>query len=257
MLLVINSNNTTTVFGVYEVDGRRKRGVWRISTDPKRTADEYAVWLTQLMALEGIGRGDIDGVILSNVVPQTTFNLRSLCQRYFGTEPMVIGDPSVKLGIKVLLDRPEEAGADRIANAVGARTRYPMPGIVIDLGTATTFDVLDAEGNYRGGAIAPGINMAFEALYMGAAKLPRIEIRRPAKVVGTTTVTAMQSGIYWGYIGLIEGLVRRIEDELGAAMTVIGTGGLVPLIAEGAKVIQHIEPDLTLLGMVDIYAMNR
>jgi type III pantothenate kinase len=255
MLLVINANNTTTVFGVYE--GHEKRGAWRISTDAKRTADEYAVWLTQLMALDGITRQDIDGVILSNVVPQTSFNLRSLCQRYFGGEPMVVGDPSLKLGLKVLLDRPEEAGADRIANAVAARTRYRMPGIIIDLGTATTFDVLDADGNYLGGVIAPGINMAFEALYMGAAKLPRVEIRRPAKIVGHSTVSAMQSGIYWGYIGLIEGLVRRIEEELGTKMTVVGTGGLVPLIAAGAKVIEHVDQDLTLLGLVDIYTLNR
>lgn len=255
MLLVINSNNTTTVFGVF--DGHAKRGVWRISTEARRTADEYAVWLTQLMALEGIHRHDIDGVIVSNVVPQTSYNLRSLCQRYFNNDPLVVGDPALKLDIKVLIDRPEEAGADRIANAVAARTRYKMPGIVIDLGTATTFDVLDQDGNYAGGAISPGINMAFEALYMGAAKLPRVEIRRPGKAIGRTTVTAMQSGIYWGYIGLIEGLVRRIEDEHGAKMTVIGTGGLVPLIAEGAKIIEHIDQDLTLLGLVDIYQLNR
>jgi type III pantothenate kinase len=255
MLLVINSNNTTTVFGVFE--GHTKKGVWRISTNPHRTADEYAVWLTGLMGLEGIERKHIDGVILSNVVPQTSFNLRSLCQRYFGGEPMVIGDPSLKLGIKVMLDRPEEIGADRIANAVAARTRYKLPGIVIDLGTATTFDVLDANANYLGGVIAPGINMAFEALYMGAAKLPRVEIRRPAKVVGQSTVSAMQSGIYWGYIGLIEELVRRIEEEQGTKMTVIGTGGLVPLIAAGAKLIEHVDQDLTLLGLVDIYLLNR
>lgn len=255
MLLVINSNNTTTVFGVFE--GHTKKGVWRISTDARRTADEYAVWLTGLMALEGIERKHVDGVILSNVVPQTTFNLRSLCQRYFGGEPMVVGDPHLKLGIKVLLDRPEEIGADRIANAVAARTRYKLPGIVIDLGTATTLDVLDGEANYLGGVIAPGINMAFEALYMGAAKLPRVEIRRPAQVVGHSTVSAMQSGIYWGYIGLIEGLVRRIEEEQGTKMTVIGTGGLVPLIAAGAKMIEHIDQDLTLLGLVDIYLLNR
>jgi type III pantothenate kinase len=255
MLLVINSNNTTTVFGVFE--GHEKRGIWRISTDPRRTADEYAVWLTQLMALEDIRRQDIDGVILSNVVPQTSFNLRSLCQRYFGGEPMVVGDPALKLGIKVLIERPEEAGADRIANAVAAQKRYKLPGIVIDLGTATTFDVLDGEGNYLGGIIAPGINMAFEALYMGAAKLPRVEIRRPAHVVGKSTVPAMQSGIYWGYIGLIEGLVRRIEEEQGRKMTVIGTGGLVPLIAAGARLIEHVDQDLTLLGLVDIYMLNR
>ncbi|MBI3451392.1 MAG: type III pantothenate kinase [Rhodospirillales bacterium] len=255
MLLVINSNNTNTVFGVF--DGYEKRGAWRISTDARRTADEYAVWLTQLMALEDIHRHHIDGVVLSNVVPQTSFHMKTLCTRYFGGEPVTVGDPNVKIGIRVLLDRPEEAGADRLANAVAARKRYKMPGIVIDLGTATTFDVLDAEGNYCGGAISPGITMAFEALYMGAAKLPRIEIRRPAHVVGHATVSAMQSGIFWGYIGLIEGLVARIEAELGSKMTIIGTGGLVPLIADSTKIIQHVDLDLTLLGLVDIYNLNR
>ena len=255
MLLVINSNNTNTVFGAF--DGDAKRAAWRISTDPRRTADEYAVWLTHLMALEGLKFADIDGVIVSNVVPQASFNLVSLCQRYFGGDPMIVGDPRVKLGFEVRLERPEEAGADRLANAAGARGRYPMPGIVIDLGTATTFDVIDENGNYCGGAISPGINMAFEALYMGAAKLPRIEIRRPSQVIGKTTVGAMQSGIYWGYIGLIEGLVARIQDEWNRKMTVIGTGGLVPLVADGAPCIQHVDLDLTLKGLVDIYKLNR
>jgi type III pantothenate kinase len=255
MLLVINSNNTTTVFGVY--DGAEKRGVWRISTDARRTADEFAVWLTQLMALSGLSRADIDGVILSNVVPQTAFNLRSLCRTYFGGDPLVVGDAGVDPGIKVLIDRPEEAGADRIANAVGAKNRYRTPAIVLDLGTATTFDVVDAEGNYCGGAICPGITMSFEALYTRAAKLPRVEIKRPKRAVGRTTVEAMQSGIYWGYIGLIEGLIARIERECGQSMTVIGTGGLVPLIADGTSAIQHVDPDLTLLGLVDIYRRNR
>jgi type III pantothenate kinase len=248
MLLVINSNNTTTKFGVF--DGATKRGAWQITTDPHRTADEFAVWLTQLMALEGIARGDVDGVILANVVPQTSFNLRSLCRKYFGGEPLVVGDPDVDPGIKVLIDRPEEAGADRIANAVGAKNRYRMPGIVLDLGTATTFDVIDAESNYCGGVICPGITISFEALTTRAAKLPRVEIRRPKRTVGRRTVEAMQSGIYWGY-------VRRIEAEFGATMTVIGTGGLVPLIADGTRAIHHVDPDLTLLGLVDIYRRNR
>ncbi len=255
MLLVINSNNTNTVFAVF--DGDEKRGAWRISTHAQRTADEYMVWLTQLMALEGLERRDITGTVLSNVVPQASFNLRTLCQRYFGGEPVVIGDPGLDYGIEVLLDRPEEAGADRIANAVAAKSRYAMPAVVVDLGTATTFDVLDADGNYRGGVISPGINLAFEALYMGAAKLPRIEIRRPAKVVGSGTVSAMQSGIYWGYIGLIEGLLDRIEKEQGAPLTVIGTGGLVPLIAAGCPAIRHIDQELTLRGIADIYRRTR
>ena len=255
MLLVINSNNTNTVFGAF--DGETKRAAWRISTDGRRTADEYAVWLTHLMALEGLKFADIDGVILSNVVPQATFNLMSLCQRYFRADPMVVGDPAVKLGFEIKLDRPEEAGADRLANAAGARRRYKMPAVIIDLGTATTFDVLDEGGNYCGGAISPGINMAFEALYMGAAKLPRIEIRRPPRVVGRDTIGAMQSGIFWGYIGLIEGLVSRIAAERKQKLTVVGTGGLVPLIAESTPCIQHVDLDLTLKGLVDIYKLNR
>ncbi|HEX9462014.1 MAG TPA: type III pantothenate kinase [Alphaproteobacteria bacterium] len=255
MLLVINSNNTNTVFGAF--DGETRRAAWRISTDPRRTADEYAVWLTHLMALEGLKFADIDGVVLSNVVPQASFNLVSLCRRYFKSEPVAVGDLAVKIGFQVKLDRPEEAGADRLANAAGARNRYKMPGIVVDLGTATTFDVIDEAGNYCGGAIAPGINLAFEALYMGAAKLPRIEIRRPAQVIGKTTVGAMQTGIFWGYIGLIEGLVSRIEAEWGRKMTVIGTGGLVPLVADATPCIQHVDIDLTLKGLVDIYKLNR
>ncbi len=255
MLLVVNSNNTNTVFGAFE--GKDKRASWRISTDPKRTADEYAVWLTHLMALQGMNLAQIDGVIISNVVPQAMFNLRDLCRRYTKADPVIVGEKGVKYGIEIKIDRPEEAGADRIANAVGARTRYRMPGVVIDLGTATTFDVLDAQGNYTGGTISPGINLAFEALYMGAAKLPRIEIRRPAKVVGTSTVGAMQSGIFWGYVGLIEGIGRRIADELGVAPTFIGTGGLISIVAEHTPLIQHVDPDLTLKGLVDIHALNR
>ncbi len=255
MLLVINANNTTTVFGVF--DGTTKRGAWRISTNASRTSDEYAFWLTGLMALSGIERSQIDGVILSNVVPQTSFQLKTLCRTYFGGNPLVIGEPDCDPGIKILIDRPEEAGADRIANAVGAKNRYTMPAVIIDLGTATTFDVVDRDGNYCGGVISPGINLSFEALYTRAAKLPRVEIRRPKNAVGRTTVEAMQSGIYWGYIGLIEGTLKRIEEEMGMRFTVIGTGGLVPLIADGTAAIHHVDQDLTLLGLVDIYRLNR
>jgi type III pantothenate kinase len=255
MLLVVNSNNTNTVFGAFE--GKEKCASWRISTDPKRTADEYAVWLTHLMALQGMTLAQIDGVVVSNVVPQAMFNLRDLCRRYTNAEPVVVGEKGLKYGIEIRIDRPEEAGADRIANAVAASTRYAMPGVVVDLGTATTFDVLDAAGNYCGGTISPGINLAFEALYMGAAKLPRIEIRRPGKVVGTTTVGAMQSGIFWGYVGLIEGIGRRIADELGSEPTFIGTGGLISIVAEHTPMIKHVDPDLTLKGLVDIHALNR
>lgn len=254
MLLAIDSGNTNIVFAVY--DGETRRGEWRSATNPNRTADEYAVWLSQLMALEGLAREDIDGAILANVVPKADYTLRSLCRRYFGQEPLLVGAPEVDLGIEALVDRPEEVGADRLVNAVGARTRFEGPLIVVDFGTATTFDVVDAAGNYCGGVIAPGINLSLEALDAAAAKLPRVAIARPPRVIGKATVPAMQSGVYWGYVGLIEGLVARIQAEFGAPMTVIATGGLAPLFAEATEAIQHLDADLTLRGLVAIYRRN-
>jgi type III pantothenate kinase len=254
MLMAINSGNTNAVFALFE--GEKKRFVWRAATDGRRTADEYAVWLTQLMALEGIKRTDVSGAIVANVVPQAEFNLKQLCRRYFGCEPMVIGDKSVKLGVKVLLDRPEEAGADRLLNAVAAGRRYKMPAIVVDLGTATTFDCMDKDGSYLGGAISPGINLSMEALHMGTAKLPRVAVRKPDMVIGRGTIPAMQSGVFWGYIGLIEGLVSRIQAEHGTKMSVIATGGLAPLFAEATKIFDHIDVDLTLAGLADVYRLN-
>jgi type III pantothenate kinase len=254
MLLAINSGNTNCVFAVFE--GETMRGAWRASTDYKRTADEYAVWLTQLMALEGLTRADIDAVIIANVVPPVAFSLKSLCRRYFNCEPLIVGEPPCSLGIKVLLDRPDEVGADRVVNAVAGKARFGAPLIVIDLGTATTFDIVDAVGNYHGGVIAPGINLSLQALEMAAAKLPRIAIRRPATVIGRDTVPAMQSGLFWGYVGLIEGLVERIRAEFGEPMRVIATGGLAPLFAGATSVIEAVDPDLTLWGLRLIYERN-
>jgi len=254
VLLAIDSGNTNIVFAVY--DGETRRGEWRSASNPNRTTDEYAVWLSQLMALEGLAREDIDGAILANVVPKADYTLRSLCRRYFGQEPLLVGAPEVDLGIEALVDRPEEVGADRLVNAVGARTRFEGPLIVVDFGTATTFDVVDAAGNYCGGVIAPGINLSLEALDAAAAKLPRVAIARPPRVIGKATVPAMQSGVYWGYVGLIEGLVARIQAEFGAPMTVIATGGLAPLFAEATEAIQHLDADLTLRGLVAIYRRN-
>ncbi len=255
MLLAINCNNTNVKVAVY--DGERPRGSWRISTDARRTADEYAVWLVGVMRLAELERGDIDDAIIANVVPPAAFTLKDLCRRYFGCDPFIVGDSSLDLGIKVLIDNPEEVGADRVVNAVAVRRKYKLPAIVVDFGTATTFDVIDDEGNYCGGAIAPGINLSVEALHMAAAKLPRIAIARPARVIGKATISAMQSGVYWGYIGLIEGLIARIVAEFGNKMTIIATGGLAPLFTEATAVIEHLDPDLTLDGLVEIHRRNR
>jgi type III pantothenate kinase len=255
MLLAIDSGNTNVVCAVY--DGDELRGSWRAATNPNRTADEYAVWLIQLMALSGLAPGDIGATIIGSVVPEATFNLVRLCQRYFGSEPLMVGRPDCFLGIGVDVDMPkEEVGADRVANAVAAQDRYQPPLIVLDFGTATTFDIVDRMGNYCGGVIAPGINLSLRALDMAAAQLPRIGIRRPPTVVGRSTVPAMQSGVFWGYVGLIEGLVQRIRAERGEEMEVIATGGLAPLMAGATEVINRVDPDLTLWGLRLIYRRN-
>jgi len=256
MLLAIDSGNTNAVFGVY--DGDTLRASWRVSTNARRTGDEYAVWLTQLLALAGLARTDIDATIIANVVPEASFNLTGLCQRYFASEPLVVGRANCNLGISVDVDMPAEyVGADRVANAVAAQDRYKPPLMVVDFGTATNFDIVDRAGNYCGGVIAPGPNLSLLALEMAAAQLPHVSIERPAKVVGRSTVPAMQSGVFWGYVGLIEGLVRRIRDERGETMGVVATGGLAPLFAKATDVIDKVDPDLTLWGLRLIYRRNR
>jgi type III pantothenate kinase len=251
MLLAIDSGNTNTVFAIY--DGENRRGEWRASSDAKRTADEYGVWLTQLMALENMSRADIDAAIIATVVPETLFSLKTLCRRYFNADPLVIGDPGLDVGVRNLMDYPEDVGADRLVNAAAAHSRYGGPLIVIDFGTATTFDVVDRDGNYFGGVIAPGINLSLDSLHRAAAKLPRIAVQRPTHIIGKRTTQAMMSGVYWGYVGLIEGLVARIEAEFGGRMTVVATGGLAPLFADATPVIQHLDPDLTLRGLAEIH----
>ena len=255
MLLAIDSGNTNVHFAIY--DGETRRGEWRTSSNPERTADEYAVWLEQLMRLDHLGRDDVDAAIIANVVPATAFNLRNLCRRYFKCEPLVVADDGVGLGIEIRVDRPDEVGADRLVNTVGAGLSYDTPLIVIDFGTATTFDVVDSGGNYVGGVICPGIALSLDALHAAAAKLPLVAVKKPPQVIGTGTVTAMQSGVYWGYVGMIEGLVARIEAEHGAAMTVIATGGLAPLFHDATKVIGHLDPDLTMRGLLEIYRRNK
>ena len=254
MLLAIDSGNTNTVFAVFDRENLVSQ--WRAATEADRTADEYAVWLSQLMGLESLAAGDIEGAIIATVVPQTLFNLRLLCRRYYECEPMVVGE-GISLGIEVRIDRPDEVGADRLVNAVAAHATYGAALIVVDFGTATTFDIVDAEGNYAGGVIAPGVNLSLEALHQAAAQLPRIAVEKTASVIGGATVPAMQSGVYWGYVGLIEGLVARIRDEFGAAMRVVATGGLAPLFATGTEVIDDVDADLTVRGLREIFDRNR
>lgn len=256
MLLVIDAGNTNVVFGVF--DGNKLAGQWRISTDPRRTADEYGVWLTQVLEHAGIAPKKIKGAVLSSVVPQAIFDLRQLTKRYFNCELMVVGDPRLKLkmNIGVKIDNPAEVGADRLVNASAAWARYKQSLIVIDFGTATTFDVVSKDGNYVGGIIAPGINLSLEALHKAAAKLPTVAIQPPSKVIGTNTIGAMQSGIYHGYTALIEGLVARIKKEYKHPMKVIATGGLASLYAKACPAIEKLEPDLTILGLKGLYEMN-
>jgi type III pantothenate kinase len=220
-----------------------------------RTADEYAVWLSQLLAMRGLNLEVMTACIISSVVPQSLFNLRNLARRYLHVEPLVVGE-NVDLGIEVRIDKPSEAGADRLVNAVGAHGRYDGPLLIIDSGTATTFDLVAADGAFEGGVIAPGINLSLQALHEAAARLPRVAIRRPAQVIGKDTVSAMQSGIFWGYVSLIEGLVTRIKAERGGAMTVIGTGGVASLFQGATEAIDVFDNDLTIHGLLEIVRRN-
>src|SRR5258706_5614170 len=228
MLLTIDVGNTNPKLAIFE--GRTVRGSWRAATNTTLTADEYAVWLTQLMELQSLKRDEVDGAIIASVVPETTFNLVTLCRRYFNIQPLVVGEPGVELGIQALIDRPEEVGADRLVDAVAAHERYGGPLIVVDFGTPTTFNMVDRDGNYTGGVIAPGINLSLQALYMAAAKLPRVAIQRPERVIAKGTISAMQSGVYWGYVGLIEGLGQRMRAEAGGPLPVVATVGRAPVL---------------------------
>ena len=253
MLLAIEQGNTNTLFAVH--NGEAWIAQWRSATDAPRTADEYAVWLSQLLHMAGLTLKDLDACIISSVVPQSLFNLRNLSRRYLHVEPLVIGE-NAELGIEVRITKPSEAGADRLVNAVGAHIVYPGDLIVIDSGTATTFDVVAADGALEGCAIAPGINLSMQALHDAAAKLPRIAIQKPAHAIGKDTVEAMQSGVFWGYIALIEGLVARIKQEWGKPLTVIGTGGVASLFEHATTAIDHFDHDLTIRGLLEIHRRN-
>ncbi|MDQ2803775.1 MAG: type III pantothenate kinase [Pseudomonadota bacterium] len=246
MLLVIDAGNTNVVVAVH--DAGTWQGVWRIRTAAQRTSDEYAVWLLSLLDRAGLKAAMVSAAVIGTVVPAALYHLRRLCRDWFAIEPL-IARASLDWGFDIKVDNPEEVGADRLLNSLAAHRQFGGPLVIVDLGTATTFDVVDKDGAYLGGVIAPGINLSLEALHQAAAQLPRIGIGRPQAVIGRATVPAMQSGTYWGNIGLIEGIVARIKAEYGGPMKVIATGGLAPLLSEGTLAIEHIAPDLTLEGL--------
>jgi type III pantothenate kinase len=254
MLLSIDAGNTNIVFAVY--DGETQRAQWRAVTNTERTCDEYAVWLSQLLGLERLTFADLDAAIIATVVPAVFFDLRALCRNYLKTEPLIVGDPSVDLGMKANVDPAQTVGADRLCNTVAAHQRYKGAVIVVDFGTATNFDIVSENGDFDGSVIAPGANLSIEALHQAAALLPRVAVRRAQSVIGRNTVDAMQSGVYWGYVGLISGLIDRIKQEYGKPMTVVATGGLSHLFRPDIAAIDHIDPDLTLRGLMLIYARN-
>jgi type III pantothenate kinase len=254
MLLAIDAGNTNIVFALH--DEEKIVHKWRISSAESRTADEYMVWLSQLLNFEKLTFADITGAIIATVVPQTLFPLQLLCRRYMNCDALVVGSENVKLDIKIKLPNPEEVGADRLVNAVAAHKKYGGPMIIVDFGTATTFDVIDDKGAYYGGVIAPGVNLSVQALSMAAAKLPRVAVEKPKKVIGNSTITAIQSGIFYGYLSMIEGMVERISAEYGGPMKVLATGGLAPLFNEATSIIEYVDQELTTYGLFEIYSAN-
>ncbi|MDD3287987.1 MAG: type III pantothenate kinase [Alphaproteobacteria bacterium] len=254
MLLAIDVGNTNTVFALF--DGSKMVGDWRQSTEAARTSDEYAVFLIPLFKCAGVEQKSIRAAIIGSVVPDANFHLLRLCRKYFDCEPMMIGSPAVDIGMKVEMDNPVEVGADRLINAVSGTASYKLPLIIIDFGTATTFDVVDEKGVYCGGVIAPGVNLSLQALHMAAAKLPLVALSRPPTIIGKNTKHAIQSGVFYGYAGLIEGTIKRIKAEFGKPMKVVATGGLASLFKDCIPAIDNIDADLTLRGLQIIYSRN-
>lgn len=258
MLLAVDAGNTNIVFALLEDGVIRAR--WRIATDPRRTADQYAVWLHQLLELEGYARDAVDAVIVGTVVPRALHNLEVLAAKYFGVEPLIAGEGAAPWGVELDVAEPRTVGADRVLNAIAAHSAHEGDLIVIDFGTATTFDHVDYSGAYKGGIIAPGINLSLDALVTAAAKLPRIAIEAPAanlSVIGRTTEDQMHIGIYWGYVAMIEGLVERMKAEIGRPARVISTGGLATLFDAHSEVFDAIEPDLTIQGLALLWKRSQ
>ena len=249
MLLAIDAGNTNVVFAL--VDGREIKTRWRIATDPRRTGDEYAVWLHQLLELEGYSKADVTAAIIGTVVPRATHNLEVLASKYFGVDALIAGEGKAAWPIALDVDEPQNVGADRALNAIAVHDKCPGDVIVIDFGTATTFDIVDYNGAYKGGIIAPGINLSLDALVNAAAKLPRIAIEVPEdeSVIGRTTDSQMLIGVYWGYVAMMEGLVARLKREIGRPVRVIATGGLGTLFDKQTDLFDAVEPDLTIQGL--------
>lgn len=254
MLLAVDIGNTNITYGVF--DGDRLRATWRVATVVNKMADEYGPLLLALMEREGLKAADIREIVVCSVVPPLLGTFNELFQRHFQVKPMVVG-PGIKTGVRIRMGNPREVGADRIANVVAAHHLYSGAVIIVDLGTATTFDTMSAEGDYLGGSIATGIGTAADALFTRASALPRVELTHPERAIGNSTITAMQSGIVFGYVGLVEGIVARIKEELGGEAMVVATGGYAGIIARETKVIDKVNSDLTLVGLRLIYYMNR
>ena len=253
MLLAIDAGNTNVVFALFDGDDIRAR--WRIATDARRTADEYVVWLRQLLELEELELGSVDAVIIGTVVPRALHNLTVLAEKYFGVTPMIAGRGAAEWGIALDVEQPDSVGADRVLNVIAAHQKYKQDIVIIDFGTATTFDVADFQGAYKGGVIAPGINLSLDALVGKTAQLPRIALESPEddNVIGTTTESQMLIGIFWGYVAMIEGLVERTKAQIGRPTKIIATGGLAVLFDEHTDVFDHLEADLTLQGLHFLY----
>ena len=255
MLLAIDAGNTNIVLALIGKDGV-VRARCRLATDPKRTADELALNFSQFMTLQGLAMDSIGHVIISCVVPQLMFALTSFAKTYCKTEPMIVHLKKLKLGVQALVDSPHEVGADRLVNTIAAFDLLKSPAIIVDFGTATTFDIVNAEGNYCGGVIAPGVNLSLDALQKAAARLPEVEIMKPESVIGTNTVRCMQSGVFYGYLGLVEGILGRIKTELSHPVKVLATGGLSGLYGKATNQLDRVEPDLTLHGLYLIAQRN-
>jgi len=253
VLLVVDAGNTNIVFAVH--DGTAWRGTWRISTNDQRTADEYAMWLLALLERQGLDPSRVHRAIIGTVVPAALYHLRLLCRQWLEIEPL-IANLSLDWGYPLRVDTPAEVGVDRRLNGLAAQVMFGGPLVVVDFGTATTFDVVDADGAYCGGAIAPGVNLSLEALHQAAARLPRISVGRPSAAIGKSTTVAMRSGLFWGYVGLVEGIVSRIALEMDTSLKVIATGGLAPLFSEGTELFAHVVPELTLEGLRLLAARN-